>query len=245
MVRAVRLLKQLATRQGSVDLAQLTAVSGLARTTAYRLLSALESEGLVRRDATGRYQVGPVLIALGERARSASDLASTARGVLEQLARTTGETATLEILDDRRMLIIDEVAGQHLTGAGLSIGTSWALHATSSGKALLAALPARERVQLLRGRLRRFTASTITNRDELDHELAVIIERGFAHADGELEDGFAAVSAVVYDALGEPIAALSVNAPSIRLRGSAVMSAGRRVRVASRRVSVALGSGVA
>ncbi len=242
LIRAVGLLRQIAASNEPVDLAALTRRTGLARTTTHRLLSALESERLVSRGARGAYRIGPLAIALGARARASYDLIGLARPALEALARDADETATLEIVADGQMLIIDEVAGRHLMGSAPEVGTSWAFHATSSGKAVLAARAAVRRLEPLRGRLQRFAPGTITGKADLEAELNEIRDRGFAVAVDELEEGFSAVSAVVRDALEKPVAALSINAPTVRLDRARTARAGKLVLRAAARVSAALGS---
>lgn len=242
MTRAVRLLRAIAASRDPLDLAALSERCDLTRSTAHRLLSALHSEGLVTRDSNAAYRVGPLAMALGDRARASYDLLRTARPTLEALARDSGETATLEISDNGKMLIVDEVAGRHLMGSAPELGTSWALHATSSGKAVLAALEGPERAALLRGRLRRFTAATVTARTELEAQLAGVSRDGFSLAVDELEQGFSAVSAAVRDAMMAPVAAISINAPTVRLQGKARIRAGKLVRQAAADISRALGA---
>src|SRR5262245_33967832 len=110
-LRAVRLLKAFAPPgHESLRLFELAREVGLNKTTAYRLLTALESEGLVERGPDGEaYRLGPELLALGARTFGASELREAARPELAALSRSTRETATLEVLVGRDVLILDEV----------------------------------------------------------------------------------------------------------------------------------------
>lgn len=241
VLRAVRLLKALTHADGDLDLAELTAEVGLARTTTHRLLSALESEGLVGRTAaTGAYRLGPAAIALGTRAMRSNDLRDVVRPFLEALASETGETATLEVPADGRMLILDEALGRHLVGAQPSLGTAWAIHATSSGKALLAALDGEERDVLISGRLASFTDHTLTRRSELLDELERCREQGWAATREELELGFDAVAAVIRNALGKPTGAISLNVPTARSSNRRIRELGRRVATSAADISALL-----
>ena len=76
-------------------LADVQALSGLPRATAYRLLAALEQHGLVRRDDAGRYRLGLALISLGQRATEQFPLADRAYPVLTELRDETGESVQL------------------------------------------------------------------------------------------------------------------------------------------------------
>ena len=70
--RAVSLLKAFTAEQPQRGLAELARGLGLNKTTTFRLLQALESEGLVERTRGGEaYQLGPELLAMAGRALGA------------------------------------------------------------------------------------------------------------------------------------------------------------------------------
>lgn len=242
VLRAISLLKAFTAEHPERELAELARESGLSRSTTHRLLAALESEGLVVRDAaSSRYRLGPTTVALGARAMRSSRLREIARPALIGLARETGETATLEVLSDGKMLILDEVLGAHLIGASPSLGTAWAVHATSTGKALLAALSPEAAAPLRRPPLARFTANTIVESERLDAELEQIRARGYATVSEELEAGYAAVGAVIRVPVGEPSATLSVGGPSARMTAEKMSAIGEKLTRTALDVARALG----
>ncbi len=229
VLRAVRLLKTLSAH-GGLDLAALTHEVGLARTTTHRLLGALTSEDLVTRDAGGEYRLGPAALRLGDQGRRSSQLRVLAHPHLRNLAADSGETATLEVQFDSSVLIVDEVLGCHLVGVNREIGTSWPMHATSTGKALLASLGRDDRAALLPGRLARLTTKTVTSKRQLEAQLKQTAKRGYATAEGELAEGFNAVAAAVLDTAGQPLGAISVGGPAGRLTGTELSRVGGAVR---------------
>jgi len=238
----MRLLKMFRDDRADWRLAELAKATGLHRATAHRLLAALEREGMVARDSSGEgYRLGPEAIALGGRALRANGLRTAARPELETLAERTGETATLEVPDGREMLILDEVVGTALVGASALIGTRWPAHATSTGKAMLAARPPSVRRTMAGARLARLTERTLTSPTALARDLARAMQRGYATAVDELERGYAAVGAVVRDGLGNAVGAVSVGGPSARFPASRVTTLGREVRDAAARISARLG----
>jgi DNA-binding IclR family transcriptional regulator len=137
------------------------------------------------------------VIALGARALRSNDLRSASRAELETLAQQTGESVTLEVLAGDRVLILDEVTGQHLLGSTQFIGTLWPAHATSTGKALLAEISDAERRSIVHAPLAKLTSRTITTLAALRDELARVQRRGYATAIEELEAGYVAVGAAV------------------------------------------------
>ncbi len=242
VLRAVALLKAFSDARPELSLTELAHTVGLNKTTAYRMLTALESERMVlRHPQTGNYRLGPGMIELGGRAMRASDLRSAAHAELLALAGQSGETATLEILAGDRVLILDEIQGSHrLTGAQ-SVGTTWPLHATSTGKAILAALPERTRFIVIQAPLEAFTAKTITNPAVLAAELQRIRQRGYATALDEIETGYTAVGAAILNVDGEPVAAVSVGGPTGRLTPQRIKDVASLVMQAAARISQQLG----
>jgi DNA-binding IclR family transcriptional regulator len=240
--RAVGLLKAFTADRPVQSLPDLAAGAGLNKTTAYRLLSALAHEGLVEQlPELGGYRLGPELLALGSRALGASGLRAASRSELQALAFSTRETATLEVLVGRDVLILDEAVGGHVVGSMPSIGTRWPAHTTSTGKVLLAHLPPAALDDLLGRPLAAVTPRTVTDPAALRRELARVRDRGWALASEELEAGFLAVGAPVRGAGGEVVAAVSVGGPRTRLNQERVKEIIGLLPSVARRISARLG----
>jgi IclR family acetate operon transcriptional repressor len=231
-LRAIRLLKLFTAEAPELQLAEISGLSGLNKTTAHRLLQALHSEELLDRNpGNGAYRLGPGMMALGVQALSSNDLRIRARPLLKRLAEETGETATLEVPIDDTMLILDEVTSKHFVGASGNVGTRWPIHATSTGKALIAF--EQNGPKRLKSELASLTARTITEFEVLEKQLGDIRRRGFAETVDELEEGFSGVGAVVRGGMGEVLGALSICGPSQR------MSENRRARLGATLCTVA------
>lgn len=212
--RAISVLKTLGRSSSAYGITDLGIATGLSKATVFRLLGALETEGMVARDdASGAYRLGPEVIALGASALSTTDLRAIAHDELLRLAEESGETATLEIMAEGDILVVDEAQGRFLFGATPEIGRSWPAHATSTGKILLALGEATTAPT----RLTRFAPKTISSRAELERELARVRHQGYALAIDELEPGLGAIAAPIRNHLGFVIAALSINGPATRL----------------------------
>jgi len=241
-VRALHLLKAFTAERPERSLSDLARTVGLNKTTTYRLLTALLSEGMVARAPGGEaFRLGPEVLALGSRAQGASDLRAAARAELVALAAETRETATLEILVGREVLILDEVMGSHVMGTVPSVGTRWPAHATSTGKNLLAHLPEPVLEAMLREPLSSPTPRAVTDPAALRRELARVRERGYAVSLEELEPGFVAVAAPVRAADGSVVAAISLGGPKVRLTSDEVAGYTRRLPAAAARVAARLG----
>ncbi|HET6617037.1 MAG TPA: IclR family transcriptional regulator [Gemmatimonadota bacterium] len=238
--RAIALLKVFSDDRPDWGLTEIARAARLNKTTAYRLLTALEAEGMVARSSDGEaWRLGAGAIALGALALRSNDLVSVARPELELLVRDTGETATLEVLVGNEVLILDGAEGPSLVGASTEIGTRWPAHATSTGKVLLShARPALRRAR----RLRKLTPRTITDPERLDRELETVRARGWASAIEELETGYVAIGAPILGHDGSAVAAISIGGPAARLNRDRLQELAARVVQAAERTSRRLGA---
>ncbi|HEX5438406.1 MAG TPA: IclR family transcriptional regulator [Gemmatimonadaceae bacterium] len=247
VLRAVAVLKAFTDAHPTRTVAELSRALGLHKTTVFRLLAALEGEGMVARaDAAGAYRLGPETVVLGATALRANDLRSVARGELAALSELSGETTTLEVLVGNEVLILDEVLSRYLLRGTPAVGWRGPAHATSTGKVLLAAARhegdgALARKGVARRRLARLTPKTITSAAQLDRELDDVWRRGYATAVEELEAGWIAVGAGVRDHDGRVAAALSVGGPSSRIPAARITELTAMVCRSAARVSHQLG----
>jgi DNA-binding IclR family transcriptional regulator len=248
--RAFALLRSFTDARREWSLAALSRTHALTKPTTLRLLGVLEREGMVQRTEAGAsYRLGPSAIEFGALAQRATDLPAAARPELAQLARVTGETASLEVLVGTQIMVLDEVRGRLRGSASEFVGARWPAHAAATGKVLLAA--AREEgslvwVRFLAGaarRLPRLTDRTVTSLSRLERELAAVTRAGYATAVEELDLGYAALGAPVRDHTGRVVAAICLGGPAARLSAARLPALARRVTSAALKVSRQLGSG--
>ena len=239
VVRAVTVLKALGRSSNAYGITELGTATGLSKATVFRLLGALENEGLVARDgANGAYRLGPEMITLGASALSTTDLREVTHYELLRLTDDCGETSTLEVLAGEDVLVVDEVQGRFLFSAAPEIGRRWPLHATSTGKVLLAFANPKRPLP----RLTRYAPRTIVTRAQLERELARVRENGYAFAVDELESGLVAMAAPIRNHLGYVAAAVSLNGPASRLTPKRRRELVGRLCEAATRVSRRLGA---
>lgn len=215
--RAAVLLKAVADSRRPPTVAELAGITGLNRSTAWRLLATLDRHGLVERDpVTQRYSVGYAILQMGA-SGDHDALVRRARPVLERLATSTGETASLAVAKRFELVYVDQIEAPHVMSPNW-LGRPAALHATSSGKAFLAWLPPEEREALLTpARLKRFTDTTLTTRKELEGEFGAVRRDGYSMCIGELEETLYGASAAVLNERERPVAIVSVWGPQHRI----------------------------
>ncbi len=227
--RAAQLLRAVAAADPEDSTAaRLAETCDLNRATAWRILHTLEAHEIVScsRD-TGRWSVGVAVIDIAQSA-GVGTVSELARPRLERLSLETGETAALAAWRLGALTYVDEVVPPAIVAATW-LGQAVPLHATSTGKVLLAFGDASVPGQGRRG-LERFTDTTITTRSALDEELVRVRERGFATCRGEYEATAWGVSAPVVDGVGRLVAVLSIWGPGTRITAARFEVLGRLVR---------------
>jgi len=213
--RAITLLKSVAASTTPPTVLELAQASGINRSTAWRLLRTLEHHGLVDRDPiTQRYTIGYGAIAVAS-AVTDDALARRVRPLLEDLAARTGESVMLAVAKRFNLVYVDQVDPPSV------MAPSWLqkplpLHATSGGKVFLAWLRHDERDAILPRDLPRYTARTITDREQLEREFDAVRRTGYALCTREYEEFSSGASAAVLNSRQYPIAVVNVWGPAPR-----------------------------
>ncbi|MFI5805163.1 IclR family transcriptional regulator [Streptomyces sp. NPDC051561] len=215
--RAISVLEILA-RRGDAGVSEVAAEIDVHKSTAFRLLGALEARGLVEQASErGKYRLGFGLVRLAGAVTGRIDITQQGLPVCERLAEELGETVNIAVLQETYAINLCQARGPGAITAHNWVGKLTQLHATSSGKILLAHLPAKDRAALLADTgLPRATPHTLTSKSRLEKNLAEARRRGYAWTVEEYEVGLHAIAAPIRDRDGEVTAALSASGPSYR-----------------------------
>lgn len=184
------------------------------RSTALRLLRALEARHFVRREADMRYRLGGMLFSLAYQALEDIDLRNVAAPHLAKLNEITRETVHLGIVEGNQLLYIDKIDGHAAVRLWSRVGKRSSPHCTGLGKAMAAFLPSDELEQLAYGLTYEIhTPRTIAGPEQFLAEMARIREQGWAIDDAEHEPLVHCIAAPIRDAQGAAIGAISVASP--------------------------------
>jgi IclR family acetate operon transcriptional repressor len=241
--RAAAILRAVAESPTGDTASRLARTTGLPISTTLRLIHTLESEGFLTRQGNGRYVIGLVLARLGHDAGHGDLLDATARAALDRVAAETRETVTLSIVRGREALdVVLQLDTPHLIQAVSWVGRRYPLHASSSGKALLATFEPARLEQFLEAPLERLTAATITEPGVLRRELELVTARGYAEISDELEDGLASLSVPIFEHTGRLVATLNVTGPTFRFDAERRLAALTPMRKAVTQIEARLGA---
>lgn len=241
--RAVSILRTFAIDTPELGVTEISNRVGLHKSTTFRLLSTLISEGLVSQNPeTGRYRLGVGLVELAGRVLVHTDVRQVSRRHLRSLAEQVGETVNLAVLDGNESVNLEQSVprGRLVANHGW-VGRRTPVHATSTGKILLAWLGSDSMTDLLANPLEVYTPNTITDVVTLQAELDSVREAGYAVGHEEYEVGLNAVAAPIRDHNGQVIAALSVSGPSYRLPAENLEEVAKEVVGTAQAISAELG----
>lgn len=217
--KAVALLKVAARTPDGATVASLAKDVGIPRATASRLLATLETQGLMQRmPDNDRYTLGYELGRLGRAVDLNRGLVVATRATLERLAAEFRETVTIAIPrpGPSYEVICQVDAPRAMRAHDWSIDPQ-PLHATSTGKLVLAELTTPELDDVIQDGLTRYAAATITEPEPIRAELARVQHQGWAQMIDELEDGLSGVSVPLRDDQGRMTAALGITGPTQRM----------------------------
>jgi DNA-binding IclR family transcriptional regulator len=163
------------------------------------------------------YRPGPAIAAEPLRGEPAQRLRQAMRPHMEALCDQVAETINLVVRLGTQTRFLHTVESAQVLRVGDRQGTVLPAWKTSGGKALLAELPDVQLTALLRGAAGRPPEGmTAAERRSLVNELRVVRDQGYAENIEESESGVCAVGLCLRDKTGDPVAALSVSAPSVR-----------------------------
>lgn len=218
--KALTLLLAFEPQNSEMGTVELSALSGLHKSTVSRLLKVLVTyHFLDHNPVTRKYSLGPAIIRLGRALNQslATNLVQIAKPYMDELRYRLKETVILEVLAGENMVMVYVAEGTRLVRLAGSIGDRVPFHAAAGAKAFLAFCTPELRNTLIGVKLRRFTKYTITERAKLDQELEAIRRKGFSFDQEELDEGTSAIGAPIFNHEKRPIAALVVAAPSQRI----------------------------
>lgn len=205
--------------QEEMTLTEIANETGLANSTIHRHLRTLHHREYLTEEH-GRYRVSFRFLEFGKQAQYRQEAYRLAEQKVKELAEDTGERAQFLVEEHGQAVYVFREKGSHGVKTDIGIGSRVPLHATASGKAILAHLPA-ERVEAIidwRG-LYPHTPHTITDKSDLFEEFEQIREVGYSISRQEFIEGLNAVGTVVKNTEDDILGAFTIAGPAHRLKG--------------------------
>ncbi len=225
MAKGMAVLESFDTERQRLNATQAAERAGLTRAAARRHLLTLAYLGYLDTDGSHYWLSAKVLRFSGSYLASAR-LPRLLQPTLNRLAALTRESFSAVVLDGDEVVIVARsasIGGQRLMAYGLHLGARLPVHATSTGRVLLAAKPRAEFTAWLKGReLPRLTPLTTVDHKAFRASVAQVRTDDFAVASEEHELGVHALAVPLRDMKGRTLAALNVVASPDRLEPAAM-----------------------
>lgn len=214
---ALRVLRLLAASPEGIGVTELALRMGIGKSTAHLLLQTLAADDFVVQRPDARYQLGMGALEVGAAAGGVAATGGPLTEELHALADASSEAVSLAAASGQDAIIIQRVESASVLRAEIQVGTRMPLHASASGKLLLAQMPLERVLRLFPDEhLPGVTDHTLENRAELLDQLEEVRRRGYAWNDDEYTEGVSGVAAGVRDATGSTVFALSIAGPTHR-----------------------------
>ena len=214
IARVAQVLRALGNEPRGLSLTQLAQRLDLPRSTVQRIVTALVSEGLLASASPkGGVRLGPEFVRLA--ATSRLDLWREVEPFMQEIFKAIGETVDCAILDGQTVRVVAVIPAQHQLRAVADAGTTFPVHCSSKGKALLAEFDHETLMRMLPAKLKRLTPNTEIRRDVLLNEIEQVRMAGVAFDIEGTTVGICAVAIALWDPMGS-LVAISVAVPTQR-----------------------------
>src|SRR5699024_8035935 len=242
ITKAVHVLGVLRSLEDGGSARELAGQANIPRSTVQRILSTLESTGMVMQDVrTQRYRVGPQALLIGLAYNGATALLNEARPQMVALRDATGETVGITIAVGTARVFIDEVQSTRALRFASELGRLYPLWSGANGRVLLSGMPEVEIERILVSREHDAAVQNPLSIQETRARLRQIRSAGYAQAADEAIGGISSLAVPISDGSGQVAAALSVSGPTERLTQERIEGMLPALRDAGEAISARLG----
>ena len=241
LAKGLDVIRAFTRESPSLTLSEIAQATKMPAATARRCLLTLEELGYVTR--RGRdFLLRPKVLELGAAYLESMDIEHLTKTHLEELARETGDSAALSVLDGNDIVYVARTSVRTLVRLEAHVGSRFPAHVTSMGRVLLAGVGPERLDQYFRTqKFAALTSQTVTDPKKLRQLIEECRRAGYSAVEDELAYGVVAVAVPVHDQAGRVVAALNSSSHSRRAsKTSLVRQRLAMLRKASREISVEL-----
>lgn len=232
------ILKALAELSPSTSLSRLAEYVDMPASKVHRYLQALIASGFAEQNpATNHYGLGREALRVGLAALGSIDVLKVAAAPLSQLRDALNESCFLAVWGNQGATVVSIEPAVRAVTVVTQIGSVLPLLSSSTGLVFAAYLPERETAELRDRELQRL------NRSASDYAplFSGIRKRGLHHVHGLLMPGVDALSAPVFNAMGQIAAVMTIVGPTSMFHADAHGPAAQRLLVETQAVSWRMG----
>jgi IclR family pca regulon transcriptional regulator len=217
MAKGMAVLESFDTERQRLNATQAAARAGITRAAARRHLLTLAHLGYLESDGS-HFWLAPKVLRFSGSYLASARLPRVLQPTLNRLAAMTGESFSAVVLDGDEVVIVARSGSTRVLAYGLHLGARLPVHATSTGRMLLAAQPKTAFSAWMKGReLPRLTLHTVTDPKAFRALIEAARAQDHCFASEEHELGVHALAVPLRNMRGQAVAALNVVAAPQRL----------------------------
>ncbi len=213
--RAFRIIDVLANCGESLSLGEVSTLSGISKSTAFRILKSLKKNGYAAQNTYGQYYLTLKICTISRRVLKKTNIISLAQPHLKRLCFVAHQPVHLTVREGNEVVYVcreeDPTAPFHMNSV---VGNRRFMHTCAMGKSILAALPNNEIVSYWHEVEKpQITPYTITTLDTLLKEISQVRRDGYAIDRQENVLGIGCIAMAVKGQIGTPSYAISISMP--------------------------------
>lgn len=217
-------------------------LSGMPKTSVYRMLATLEEMGFLEKGNDAKYRLGLIFLKFGHLVSTRLDIRKIAHPFMNELHNDTKEAINLIIREGNEAIYIEKIDTQQKVRLYTAIGRRSPLYAGACPRAILSFLPDVEIKSYIESiELKPIAQGTITDKEKLYETIQQSRIEGCTVSHSELENYTSAVAAPIYNNLGEVVAGISIAGIEANYQGENIERYKEKVRKAAAAISRQLG----
>jgi DNA-binding IclR family transcriptional regulator len=193
--KGLYLLSILSRAPYKFTISQLEQISGFNRTTIYRILSTLVQSGMAIKETQSKiYKMGPMTYHLGNIYLSNANYKDSILSILEKISKESAESVGIAHRVGDKVISLFEVETYQIVKINDQPGTYYPMNRGCYGKCLMAYHDPEVVEKLLdEATFEKVAPNTLTNKDDIMNEYALIREKGFVESVDEIASYICAV----------------------------------------------------
>jgi len=241
LAKGLQVIRVFTRDHSALTLTEVAAMARMPAATARRCLLTLEELGYVTRRGR-QFLLRPKVLELGAAYLESMDIEHLTKTHLEELARLTGDSAALSVLDGNDIVYVARTSVRTLMRLEAHVGSRFPAHVTSMGRVLLAGIaPERLEAYFRTQRFVALTDSTVTDPRKVRQLIDECRKAGYSAVEDELAYGVVAVAVPVLDQYGRVVASLNSSSHSRKVtKARIVRERLAMLKQASREISAEL-----
>ena len=225
-----------------LGLNEIANISGIPKTSVYRMVMSLEEMGLLDKGRDGKYSLGLLFLQFGHLVAERLDIRQVALPIMQKLHDKVGEAVNLVVQDGKEAINIERLDTKQHVRINTAIGLRTPLYAGACSRVILAFQPQYEREQYLEQiELKSIASGTITDKERLRILLEESQKTGYTVSHSELENYISAVAAPIFNDKGYIIAGISVAGIEVGYRNELLPPLIEKVKSAAFEISREIG----